>query len=86
MKVFFFIFAFIWSLTSIGSIFLGPFVGLDRNKLKNDLKQYWRLESVSNYSKFIRRVALVFSWAGFLFPAIFPLPALLVALLFVLLT
>ena len=86
MKQFFFIIAFIWFLTSIGSLVIGPFVGIDRKRLKIELIDYWKRQSPSATALFARRVALAFSWVGFLFPVIFPIPGLFAALVFSLLT
>lgn len=86
MKELFFILAFIWILTSVGSLVLGSFIGLNRVKLRRQLVDYWSATSPSGLTQFARQAALIFSWAGFLFPVIFPLPGFIAALLFALLT
>jgi hypothetical protein len=86
VKELIFVLAFIWFLTSVGSLFLGPFIGLDRAKLKRELVDYWRATSSSTSTKLIRRLALIFSWAGFLFPVIFPMLGIATAMFFALFT
>jgi hypothetical protein len=73
MKQFYFFIGFIWPLASIGSLFIGPFVGLDRSKLKRELINFWNPHSESKVVMFARRLTLIFSWVGFLFPVVFQL-------------
>jgi len=86
MEKLFFVIAFIWMLTSAGSLLLGPFIGLNRKTLKNELFSYWRKKEKSNIVKSIRRFTLIFSWAGFLFPVVFPIPGFAISILFALFT
>jgi len=82
MKQFFFFIGFIWPLVSIGSLLLAPLVGIDRTKLKRELADLWNAKKSSTLAIVVRRTALVFSWAGFLLPVIFPLRGLVVGAIF----
>lgn len=85
MKELFFYFGFIWPIASVASLLLGPLYGLDRTRLKNELVVYWNVQTKSGLEKLARRLALIFSWLGFLFPLIYPLRGFVVAIFFVLL-
>lgn len=82
MKQLFFFIGFIWPLASLGSLLIGPFVGLDRSQLKRDLIDFWNAKEKSQWSTFASRAALVFSLAGFLFPVVFPIFGVIVGLVF----
>ena len=80
MKQFFFFIGVVWPLVAIGSLFIGPFVGIDRSRLKREVIGFWNIKVESKSAIFARRVALAFSWAGFLFPVIYPLYGFVVGL------
>ena len=82
MKQLFFLIGLIWPLAALGSLLLGPFVGIDRSKLKRELVDFWNVKNLPTLAKFARRIALVVSWGGFLFPVVFPLYGLIVGALF----
>ena len=86
MKELFFTLAFIWVLSAVGSLFIGPFVGVDRQRLRRDLVEYWNVKSLSPLMQLARRGVLVFVWAGFLLPVVYPLPGLVAAVFFAQLT
>lgn len=82
MSELFFILFFIWFGASIFSVALGPFVGLNRGKLRRDLIDYWNIKLPSVTSMVCRRVLIVVCWIGFLFPVIFPIPGFFASLIF----
>ena len=82
MKEMFFILGMIWVLTSVGSLLLGPIVGFDRKKIKQELLEFYR-DLPSEYFKRIPIFAILhFALLGFLLPALYPVYGFFVGCLF----
>lgn len=86
MNEFAFVFAFIWLISAVVSMVLGPLFGLNRKQLKLELIQFWRARSINLIRQSLRRFGIAFAYAGFLCPVIYPIPSLAFALLALLFT
>ncbi len=73
IKAILFISGFIWLITSVGSISIGPFVGFNRKRILHEMKEFYEENVPSVSLKILRRALFSFAYIGFLLPATRPL-------------
>lgn len=76
-----FIFGFIWMLTGICSLLLGPFVGFDRVKVQCQLREFYMAQELSVVRESLRVAIFWIAYLGFLLPATRPLIGMSIGLL-----
>ncbi|MDR6539338.1 hypothetical protein [Variovorax soli] len=82
MRAVFFSFGFIWTLASVGSVVLGPFVGLNRLKIKEELKDFYHQTSTVYWKKIPTLFLFFISLIGLIFPIAHPLIGFVVGAVF----
>jgi len=80
MNAFLFIIGFIWLLTAIGSVLLGPLIGFKRPLVKQELAAFWNANAGSRLLLILRRSALAVAYIGFLLPATQPVIGIVVGI------
>jgi hypothetical protein len=82
MKAFFFVIGFIWLLGGGVSLVLAPLVGLDRRRLRVELRELWESSAQPPVIQFSTRCILIFGHLGFLLPVVHPFVGISVGILF----
>lgn len=72
LKGLFFVLFFIWVIASIGSIVYGPFVGLNREDIKINLKKFISKRPSSKGLMVVRLGIFSVAYIGFFFPILKP--------------
>jgi hypothetical protein len=85
MHAFLFSFGFIWTLASVGSILLGPFVGLNRRKIKEELEDFRRNTPKTYWKRIPILIVFWIALIGLIIPMMHPIIGFVIgALVFVL--
>lgn len=68
----FFVLFFIWIIASVGSIIYGPFVGLNREEIRSNLRKFISERHSSKMLMVVRFVTFYIAYIGFFFPILKP--------------
>ena len=82
MNAFFFVMGFVWILTSVGTVVLGPCYGFDREKAKKEIMEFYQKMPNSLFKRIPILLLLFVALLGFFLPAIYPILGVFVACLF----
>lgn len=82
MSFFIFFTGFSWFLAAIGSLVIGPFVGLDREKMKQESIEFWNKYRFTKPKEFIPLVFFCVSYVFFIFPILYKFAGAILGLIF----
>jgi hypothetical protein len=78
----FFIIGFIWIIAAPCSILIGPLVGLNREKIKNESMAFWG-GPIKSWIDFCRKVLILFVVVFLFAPIVYPGTSFFVGFLFI---
>jgi hypothetical protein len=83
LKAVFFIIGFIWVIGAPCSIIIGPFVGVDREKIKQESRDFWG-DSINSKKDLLKRLIISFVFVFLFFPMVYPIRCFPIGVFFML--